>query len=101
MAGRGLMAKNKKSSDTFTPVVVIWRDAAMSTDPHWLENDRPDKPKGKAMHVCATVGWLVHCDDQWVQVVASVTEGQHAHVTEIPRQMVNEIIVLADSGSRI
>ena len=98
MAGGRVTARKK-----ITPpmVAVRWVDAAMSTDPHWQDGDRPPKPTGKAMHACTTVGFLVHADDGWCQIVASLTDGQHAHVIEIPRQMVAEIVVLTDSGKRI
>lgn len=50
------------------------------------------------MHVCLTVGWLVHLDDNWCQVVATLTDGGHAHVTEIPTGMIESIETLDPSG---
>lgn len=79
-------------------VRVRWVDAAMSTAPHWQEGTQPKRPKGRAMHVCLTVGWLVHLDDTWCQVVATLTDGGHAHLTEIPVGMVQSIEVLEPTG---
>jgi hypothetical protein len=80
------------------PVMVRWVDAAMSADSHWSEGDRPQPPKGKSMHMCLTVGWLVHADKEWVQIVATLADGAHAHLTEIPRGMVREIKALTGKG---
>jgi hypothetical protein len=79
-------------------VAVHWIDAAMSTDPHWQEGQQPKVPKRKSAHRCVTVGFLVHADDEWVQLVATLTDGAHAHVTEIPRGMVTQIIRLSEAG---
>jgi len=80
------------------PVAIRWYDAAFGTAPHWSDGDRPKPPKGKSLHLCLTVGWLVYMDKEWVQVVATLTDGAHAHVTEIPRGMVREITVLTGKG---
>lgn len=90
------MTKRKKPQPP--KVEVIWIDAAMSTDPHWQSGQQPDRPKGKAANVCSTVGYLVHADDEWVQLVATLAEDQHAHVTEIPRGMTRSIAVLKVDG---
>jgi hypothetical protein len=45
-----------------------------------------------------TVGWLTHLNDDWCQLVATRTDGFHAHVTEIPRGMIESIEYLAVSG---
>jgi hypothetical protein len=82
------------------PVKVRWVDAAMSADSHWSDGARPPPPKARAMHLCETVGWLVHADKEWLQIVATLAEGQHAHLTEIPRGMVRSIIAL-DAGKDI
>ena len=66
----------------------------MSTLPHWQEGQSPQPPKRKGAHQCVTVGWLVHADKEWVQVVATLADDAHAHVTEIPRGMVSRIDVL-------
>jgi hypothetical protein len=79
-------------------VVVTWVDAAMSLVPHWQEGDRPAVPKGRSHLRCVTVGWLTHLGDDWCQLVATRTEGGHAHVTEIPRGMIESIEYLAVSG---
>ncbi len=79
-------------------VVIRWVDAAMSTAPHWADGSRPVAPKGVALHLCSTIGWLVHLDDDWVQVVTTLTKDAHAHVTEIPRGMVRSITLLAEAG---
>jgi hypothetical protein len=50
------------------------------------------------MHDCITVGWLVHLDDQWCQIVATLTENAHAHLTEIPAGMIRQIYKLEASG---
>ena len=92
-------AKKKKSeSKPAVMVRVKWTDAAMSTSPHWQEGQQPRPPKRKAMHICLTVGWLVHLDENWCQVVATLTDGGHAHVTEIPVGMIETIEVLEPAG---
>jgi hypothetical protein len=48
--------------------------------------------------MCLTVGWLVHADKEWVQIVATLADGAHAHLTEIPRGMVREIKALTGKG---
>jgi hypothetical protein len=79
-------------------VAVTWTDAAMSCEAHWQDGKRPKPPKKKAMHLCVTVGFLVHLDDQWVQLIATVTENAHAHLTEIPVGMVKQILTLEPTG---
>jgi hypothetical protein len=92
-------AKKKRSEAKPAAMVrVKWTDAAMSTSPHWQEGAQPKPPKGKSMHVCLTVGWLVHLDERWCQVVATLTDGGHAHVTEIPTGMIETIEVLEPAG---
>jgi len=79
-------------------VEVRWIDAAMSAAPHWSDGSRPKRPSGPSMHLCLTVGWLVHADKEWLQIVSTITDGAHAHLTEIPRGMVRAITLLADAG---
>ena len=74
--------------------LVYWTDAAFSTQPHWNDGDRPTRPSGKVHHLCATIGWLVYSDDSLVQIVTTLTDGAHGHVTEIPRGMIHAIEVL-------
>lgn len=82
------------------PVVLVrWVDAAMSAAPHWQESNVPKPPKGRALHLCHTVGWLVFSDDDWLQVVSTLTNGAHAHVTEIPAGMVREMKELLPPSS--
>lgn len=88
----------KRKSKPAPMVSVRWTDASFSTDPHWCDGQQPEPPRRKSHNVCVTVGWLVHLDDDWVQLVATLTDGQHAHVTEIPRGMVSEIAVLEPVG---
>lgn len=95
MAGR-LMTKRKRKQAPM--VAVTWVDASMSTDPHWQDGQQPERPKGRAAHVCVTVGFLAHIDDEWVQLVATLADGHHAHVTEIPRGMTRSIVVLQAGG---
>jgi hypothetical protein len=66
----------------------------MSAVSHWSVGDRPEPPKGTDMHLCLTVGWLVYTDKNWVQIVSTLADGAHAHLTEIPRGMVREIKAL-------
>jgi hypothetical protein len=77
------------------PVLVRWVDASMSTTSHWTEGDRPPPPSGESSHICKTVGWLVYSDKNWLQIVSTLADGAHAHLTEIPRGMVREIKALA------
>lgn len=79
----------------YPAVLVRWVDASMSESGHWQDGMVPAKPKGKALGMCETVGWLTHQCSDWVQVVATLTAHQHAHVTEIPTGMVRDIVVLA------
>ena len=80
---------------TFPIVAVWWTDAAMQSEQHWQEGDVPDPPSGKIYMCCVTVGWLTYEDDDWVQLVATLTDGAHGHVTEIPRKMIHNIAQLA------
>jgi len=91
-------ARKKKEARPALMVRVQWTDAAMSTSPHWQEGQQPKPPKRRAMHVCVTVGWLVHLDDNWCQIVATLTDNGHAHVTEIPTGMIETIETLAVIG---
>lgn len=96
------MTTSKKKRSAAKPAVMVrvrWMDAAMSTAPHWQEGKQPKPPKRRAMHVCLTVGWLVHLDDNWCQVVATLTDGGHAHVTEIPVGMIETIETLEPAGT--
>lgn len=88
----------KKKRPIGPAVLIQWADAAMGADPHWSDGERPPKPKRKGHNLCSTVGWLVHADKEWIQVVATVTHGQHAHLTEIPRGMVHSITILEVAG---
>jgi hypothetical protein len=74
--------------------LVYWTDAGMSTAPHWNDGDKPEPPSRKIHNLCATIGWLVYSDDEWVQIVTTLTDGAHGHVTEIPRRMIHAIEVL-------
>jgi hypothetical protein len=49
-------------------------------------------------HVCVSVGYLTHADDHFVQLTQTLTHGQHAHVVNIPRAMVQTIESLAVGG---
>ena len=75
-------------------VMVTWTDAAMSSAPHWSDGDAPSAPRGKSLHKCTTVGYLVHFDKHWCQLVATLADGAHAHVTDIPRGMISRIVLL-------
>lgn len=79
-------------------VIVTWVDAAFSTSSHWQDGDKPEPPKKKGLHLCASIGFLVYRDDEWVQLVTTLTDGAHAHTTEIPAAMVKTISLLASSG---
>jgi hypothetical protein len=80
-------------------VLVTWVDAAFSTTSHWQDGARPIPPKKKGLHLCVTIGFLVHQDDEWIQLVTTLTDGAHAHVTEIPASMVKTISTLTSSGA--
>jgi hypothetical protein len=75
-------------------VLVRWTDAAMSSMEHWQEGDRPPPPAGKALHECHTVGFVTFSNGEWLQLVTTLTDGAHAHVTEIPVSMVSEVVPL-------
>jgi hypothetical protein len=77
-------------------VLIRWVDAAMSCAPHWQPGQRPEAPKKKGLHACETVGFLAHLDEEWAQVYSTHAEGNHAHVTEIPRGMIRSITVLTE-----
>jgi hypothetical protein len=91
------MLIKRKSKDT-PMVLVTWVDAAFSTTSHWQDGDRPEPPKKKGLHLCASIGFLVHQDDEWVQLVTTLTDGAHAHVTEIPASMVKTLSLLKSSS---
>ena len=92
------MTRRKAKAQPAKMVAVTWIDAAMSTHPHWQEGQLPTVPKGKSHLRCVTVGWLTHLGDEWCQLVATLTDGGHAHVTEIPVGMIESIETLAVSG---
>jgi hypothetical protein len=76
------------------PMVVIrWCDASFSSDDHWQDGEQPKAPTKKS-HICVTVGFLTHLDDDFAQVTQTLTTGQHAHVANIPRAMVESVDVL-------
>jgi len=77
--------------------LVVWVDASMTMEPHWIDGQSPTKPKTKE-HECSTVGWLVHAGPDFIQIVQTLTTGQHAHVANIPRGMVRAIRVLDVAG---
>lgn len=88
----------KRKSKDIPMVIVTWVDAAFSTTSHWQDGDKPEPPKKKGLHLCASIGFLVYRDDEWVQLVTTLTDGAHAHTTEIPAAMVKTISLLASSG---
>jgi len=88
----------RKAREAAPMVAVHWVDAAMSVASHWQEGQQPPRPTKKSMHDCITVGWLVHMDDDWVQIVATLADGAHAHLTEIPAGMIRQIYKLEASG---
>jgi len=88
------MSKRKKPR----MCVVTWLDASFDIDSHWSDGSLPPKPKA-GNHLCLSVGWLTHMDDHFVQLVQTLTDGQHANVANIPRGMVREIHVLGPTGS--
>ena len=92
------MTRRKAKQPPARMVAVTWIDACMSTHPHWQEGQMPSVPKGKSHLRCVTVGWLTHLGDDWCQLVATLTDGGHAHVTEIPTGMIETIETLAISG---
>ena len=92
------MTRRKAKAQPAQMVCVTWIDACMSTAPHGQEGRVPSVPKGKSHLRCVTIGWLTHLGDDWCQVVATLTDGGHAHVTEIPTGMIETIETLAVSG---
>lgn len=80
-------------------VCVTWQDAAMSSVPHWSDG-APIAPKRRDF-VCVSVGWLTHKSKHFVQLTQTLTQGQHAHVIDIPLGMVMSITPLQlDPGSQ-
>jgi hypothetical protein len=75
---------------------VSWLDASMSAADHW-QDGAPKRPTVRG-HVCVSVGYLTHADDHFVQLTQTLTHGQHAHVVNIPRAMVQTIESLAVGG---
>jgi hypothetical protein len=84
---------------TYPMVLVHWIDAAMSSNEHWQDGDRPSPPTGKGLHECYTVGFVTHSDGEWLQLVTTFTDGAHAHVTEIPASMIKTVTVLETTAS--
>jgi hypothetical protein len=83
------MGKRKAKLPPF--VMVTWVDAAFSTNPHWQDGSVPTQPKGKSLNRCYSSGFLTFLDDSWIQIVTTITDNAHGHVTEIPRGMVQDI----------
>jgi hypothetical protein len=88
------MPKKQKAAPL---VLVRWVDASMTTDEHWQEGQQPKPPRRKD-HLCVTLGFLTHADADFVQVTQTVTTDSHAHVCNIPRLMVEEILTLLPVG---
>jgi hypothetical protein len=65
----------------------------MSAGDHW-QDGMPKRPTAKS-HLCVSVGYLTHADEHFVQLTQTLTTGQHAHVLNIPRAMVQTIERLA------
>jgi len=74
-------------------VIVVWRDAAFSAAEHWQEGTQPARPRKP--YRCITAGWLTHLDDHHCQITQTLSDGQHAHVADIPRGMIESITVMA------
>jgi hypothetical protein len=77
----------KRKAAAAAMVRVRWVDASMHVESHWSDGTKPRKPRARD-HVCVTVGLLTHIDRDFVQVVQTVTDGQHANVVNIPTGMV-------------
>lgn len=75
------------------PVMVVWLDASMSDTAHWQEGRKPAKPRAKD-HLCTSVGMLTYIDSEFVQIIQTTTNGQHAAEANIPRGMVRALYVL-------
>jgi len=74
-------------------VIVVWTDAAFSAAEHWQEGTQPARPRKP--YRCITAGWLTHLDDHHAQITQTLSDGQHAHVADIPRGMIESITVMA------
>lgn len=89
----------KRKSQPAPMVRIKWVDASMHIESHWADGTKPRRPKARD-HVCVTVGLLTHIDRDFVQVVQTVTDGQHANVVNIPTGMVRgDIEVLEVVGN--
>jgi hypothetical protein len=90
------MAK-KKPTKAAPMVVVRWHDHSMSADAHWHDGDQPPVPKPRD-GLCVSVGFLTHMDDQWVQIVQTLTPGQHGSFANLKRECVESVDVLMPIG---
>lgn len=77
--------------------LVTWIDASMEVVTHWQDGSQPKPPRARE-HVCLSSGWLTHLDADFVQIVQTITQGQHSNVVNIPRGMVRSIQVLEVAG---
>ena len=91
------MSKSK-SQKSLAMCIVIWHDASMEVAAHWQDGHRPRPPKARD-HICQSVGWLTHLDDDFAQLTQTLTDGQHANVVNIPRGMVRSITALRPEGA--
>ena len=87
------MSKRKPKTPAYPLVLTEWIDASMGVEPHWIDGAAPSKPKARD-HICRSVGWLTHLDDDFAQLCQTLTDGQHANVVNIPRGMVRSIVPL-------
>ena len=92
------MSKRKPKVPAYPIVFLTWLDASMMVDPHWSDGSVPTKPKARD-HICQSVGWLTHLDDDFAQLTQTLTDGQHANVVNIPRGMVRSITALRPEGA--
>jgi hypothetical protein len=92
------MAKRKPAP---APMVrVCWLDASMTVESHWSDGTKPRRPRARD-HVCVTVGILAHIDADFVQVVQTITDGQHANVVNIPTGMVRGDIEILEAVGKV
>jgi hypothetical protein len=87
----------KRKAQASPPIIrCSWLDASMSAADHW-QDGAPKRPTVRG-HVCVSVGYMTHIDEHFVQITQTLTTGQHAHVVNIPRAMVQTLEGLAVTG---
>lgn len=70
------------------PVLVVWEDASHGGG--WLDGEDFESSDT----IVETVGWLALVNGEYMVIVQSITEGQHANTLQIPAGMVRSVTYL-------